>query len=120
MQKNYALGTWNVRSMLRPEKLENIKREMERYKISMLGLTEVRWKKTGDYNSNVYRVLHSGGEQSQRGVALILDQRSSQCVREVDCVNDRLMRVRLSGKPVDIVVIVIYSKISITRSSRDQ
>lgn len=106
--ESLRIGTWNVRSMLRPEKLENIKREMSKNNINMLGMTEVRWKKTGDTNSDSYRVIHSGGDQSQRGVALILDRTSGQAVSEVECMSDRLMRVRLSGTPVDIVVIVVY------------
>jgi len=102
------VGTWNVRSMLRVEKLENIKREMERSNLSIVGLTEVRWKETGDVSSDKYRVIHSGGQQSQRGVALILDPKTSQSVSEVECISDRLMRVRLRGTPVDVVVIVVY------------
>ena len=109
------IGTWNVRSMLRPEKLENIKREMDVSGLNMLGLTknflgltEVRWKEKGDINSDEYRVIHSGGDQSQRGVALILDKTTARSVSQVECASDRLMRVRLNGTPVDIVVIVTY------------
>ena len=46
------IGTWNVRSMLAKGKLENVKREMERMKINILGLSEVRWKETGDFMSD--------------------------------------------------------------------
>ena len=45
--------------MLRPEKLENIKREMDVSGLNMLGLTEVRWKEKGDIDSDEYRVDHS-------------------------------------------------------------
>ncbi|KAG8231641.1 hypothetical protein J437_LFUL011482 [Ladona fulva] len=34
------LGTWNVKKMNKKGKLENVKREMERYNISILGLSE--------------------------------------------------------------------------------
>lgn len=93
------VGTWNIRSMLRAERLENIKREMEKNRLNLLGLTEVRSKETGDIMSDKFRVIHSGGKESQRGVALILDQRTGQSVSEVNCTSDRLMRVRLNGTP---------------------
>ena len=41
------VGTWNVRTMMRAGKLENIKREMDKGRIDILGLCEVRWKDEG-------------------------------------------------------------------------
>ena len=38
--------------MLRGGKLENVKREMSRNKINILGLSEVRWKEGGDFESD--------------------------------------------------------------------
>ena len=36
------IGTWNVRTMQKRGKLENIKREMSRNRLNILGLSEVR------------------------------------------------------------------------------
>ena len=94
--------------MLRPEKLENIKREMSRCQLNILGLTEVRWRGKSDVSSDEYRVIHSGGDQGQRGVALLLDKTTGSSVCQVDCVDDRLLRVKLNGSPRDIVAIVVY------------
>jgi len=102
------IGTWNIRSMLRAEKLENVKREMKKNKLNILGLTEVRWKESGDIVSDKYRVIYSGGQQSQRGVCVILDETTSRCVNQVKYISDRLMMVRLNGEPVDIVIILVY------------
>jgi hypothetical protein len=68
------IGTWNVRTMMRRGKLQNLKREMERMSINVLGLSEVRWKDTGDFMSDRWRVVYSGGQESQRGVAMIMDE----------------------------------------------
>ena len=38
----YCIGTWNVRSM-NQGKLEVVKQEMGRVKISILGVRELRW-----------------------------------------------------------------------------
>ena len=40
------IGTWNDRSMMKKEKLENVKIEMERNELNVLGLGEVRSGKT--------------------------------------------------------------------------
>ncbi|XP_047471466.1 craniofacial development protein 2-like [Penaeus chinensis] len=102
------IGMWNVRTLARSGNLENVKREMERYKVNILDMTEVRWKEKGDMMSGDFLMIYSGGQERQRGVALLLDKQSSQAVVEVDCINDRLMVVRLCGTPVNLVVMVIY------------
>ena len=64
-------------------KLENVKREMKRYSLSVLGLCEVRWKDKGDFMSDDVRVIYSGGQQSQRGVAILLDKGTEKRVIEI-------------------------------------
>ena len=56
----------NLRTMARPEKLENAKREMKQYRLNLMGLTEVRWKETGNFIGSDVRVIYSGGDQVQR------------------------------------------------------
>jgi hypothetical protein len=59
-------STWNVRTMCKG-KLENVKREIKRAEINILGLSQVRWKGQGDFMSDEYRIIYSGGEKGQRG-----------------------------------------------------
>jgi len=42
--------------------------------------------------------VHSGGEESQRGVGVILDKRTARKVELVRCEGDRLLMVRLRDK----------------------
>jgi len=71
-------------------------------------VSETRWSGQHDCMSDVFRIIHSGGEESQRGVAIILDKRTANCVEKVRCVGDRLLMVKLKGKPVDIFIIQVY------------
>jgi len=68
--------------MLKAGKLENVKQEMARLKINILLVSETRWIGEGDFNSDDYRVLHSGGEERHR-VALILDKRTARSVQKI-------------------------------------
>ena len=43
-------GTWNVRTLYQAGKLANVKLEMERLNINMLGLCETRWTDTGCFD----------------------------------------------------------------------
>src|SRR6478609_11882692 len=42
------VGTWNVRMMNATGKLENVKEEIPRNRLSIMGVSEVRWKDGGD------------------------------------------------------------------------
>jgi hypothetical protein len=41
-QHSYRTGTWNVRTLNRAVKLENLKKEVQKNKVSVLGVCEVR------------------------------------------------------------------------------
>ena len=67
-EKTTTIGTWNVRTMYRQRKLENIIREMDRMGVNILDLSEVRWKETGKITSNghlvIYQVVNVTNEES--------------------------------------------------------
>jgi hypothetical protein len=68
----YRIGTWNVRTLYRGGKLENLKKEMEQNGVSVMGVSEVRWKGLGEIHSGDYTVYYSGGEKSERGVTIVV------------------------------------------------
>src|SRR6476469_4722515 len=51
------VGRWNVRTMNAIGKLENVKEEMWRNRLSIMGVSEVRWKNGGDFESDGYKVM---------------------------------------------------------------
>jgi exonuclease III len=40
-------GTWNVRSLYRIGSLKTVVRELQKYKLDLVGVQEVRWEKGG-------------------------------------------------------------------------
>src|SRR6476469_489354 len=88
-------GAWNVRTMNAMGKLENVKEEMQRNRLSILGVSEVRWKDGGDFVSDGYIVMYAGGPTCQRGVAVIAEGQVAERVTEIDRFGDRIMVVKL-------------------------
>ena len=43
-----TIGTWNVRTLSRCGKLEELSRELDRYRWDVIGLSEIRWLGTGE------------------------------------------------------------------------
>ena len=57
------IGTWNVRTMFEAGKAQQIANEMSRYKISLLGISETRWTKSGKLRlASGQTILYSGYE----------------------------------------------------------
>ena len=49
-KEHYCIGSWNVRSV-NQGKLEVIKQEMSRVNIDILGISELKWTRMGEFNS---------------------------------------------------------------------
>ena len=102
------IGTWNIRTMNRPGKLENIMHEMNRMNMDILGLSEVRWKGSGDYINGSTRVIYSGGERAERGVAILIKGKVRGAVEKYECISDRLMWLKIKGQKVDTIIMQVY------------
>ena len=48
-KEQYCIGTWNVKSM-KQGKLEVVKQEMARINIDILGISEIKWTRMGEFN----------------------------------------------------------------------
>src|SRR6476469_4531427 len=89
-------------------KLENVKEEMRRNRLSIMGVSEVRWKHGGDFVSHGYRVMYAGGLTCQREVAVIAEAKVAERVTEIDRFEDRIMVVKVKADPVDMVIVQAY------------
>ena len=73
-KEQYCTGTWNIRSM-NQGKLEVVKQEMARVNINFLGISDLRWTRMGEFNSDDHYIYHCGQESLRRnGVVLIANK----------------------------------------------
>ena len=63
------------RTLKQGGKLENLKKEMQKNELYILGFSEALWKGQGEIKSDDYTVYYSGGEQAERGVVIVLHKR---------------------------------------------
>ena len=57
-------------------KLEVVKQEMARVKINMLGISELKWTRMGELNSDDHYIYYCGQESLRRnGVAILVNKR---------------------------------------------
>ena len=75
-KEQYCIGTWTVRSM-NQGKLEVVKQEMARVNIDILGISELKWTRMGEFNSDDHFIYYCGQKSLRRnGVAIIVNERA--------------------------------------------
>ena len=94
-------------------KLEVVKQEMARVNINILGISELKWAGMGEFNSDDHDIYYCRQESLRRnGVAIMVNQRVRNVVLGCNLKNDRMISVRLQGKPFIITVIQVYAPTS--------
>ncbi|KAI5715694.1 hypothetical protein M8J77_020891 [Diaphorina citri] len=112
--KPLNIGTWNVRTMNGKEKIENLKRELVKYNIDILGLAEVRWEGEGEIILEDYKMVYKGGEKKERGVGFIIRKTLEKTVTRIIPKSDRIIAMKLSTDPIDTLIIQVYMPTSET------
>ena len=61
-------------------KLEVVKQEMARVNINILGISELKWTGTGEFNSDDHYIYYCGQESLRRNeIAIIVNKKSLKC-----------------------------------------
>ena len=116
-KEQYCIGTWNVRSM-NQGKLEEVKQEMARVNVDILGISGLKWTGMGEFNSDDRYIYYCGQESLRRNrVAIIVNRRVQNAVLGCNLKNDRMISVRFEGKPFNVTVIQAYAPTSNTEEA---
>lgn len=107
-QKTMRVATWNVRSLGVCGKLENVKLEMMRLNVNVLGMSEIKWKNEGDFWSGDHRIIFSGDNASTTGVGVVLDRKWGRRVKSYMLFSDRIMLIKLEVEGEHLAIMQTY------------
>ena len=94
-------------------KLEVVKQKMARVNVNILGISELKWTGMDEFNSDDHYIYYCRQESLKRnGVAIMVNKRVRNAVLGCNLKNDRMISVRLQGKPFNITVIQRYAPTS--------
>ena len=94
-------------------KLEVVKQEMARMNVNILGISELKWTRIGEFNSDDHYIYYCRQESLRRnGVVIMVNRRVRNAVLGCNLKNDRMISVRFQGKPFNITLIQIYAPTS--------
>ena len=74
--------------------MEVVKQEMARVNIDILGISELKWTRMGEFNSEDHYIYYCGQESLRRnGVDLRVNKRDQNAVLGYNLKNDRTITV---------------------------
>ena len=117
-KKDVTIGTWNMQTMLDDghmdlAKLDLLLDEMDQEKINILGLCEIRWSKEGKFSRGDHTVIYSGNAKGgDYGIGIILDKKHAASLKSYNCINDRIMMIKLDATPMPLNIIQVYAPTS--------
>ena len=94
-------------------KLEEVKQEMARVNIDILGISQLKWIGMGEFNSGDHYIYYCGQQSIRRnGVGNMVHKRARNAVLGCNLKNDRMISVCFQDKPFNITVIQVYAPTS--------
>ena len=86
---------------------------MARVNMDILGISELKWTRMGEFNSDDHYIYYCEQESLRRnGVAIMVNKRVQNAVLGCNIKNNRMISVRFRGKPFNITVIQVYASTS--------
>uniref|UniRef100_A0A8D8Z4U1 Craniofacial development protein 2 n=1 Tax=Cacopsylla melanoneura TaxID=428564 RepID=A0A8D8Z4U1_9HEMI len=103
--------TWNVKTLAQAGKLHCALKEMDRMKISIMGVSEMRWPDASYCDIEEYRVYYSGSTNGKyvHGVGVIMHKSVANHVTNFVPVNERVLLIQINASPVNMNIIQVYA-----------
>ena len=84
--------------------------------VDILVISELRWTGMGEFNSDDHYIYYCGQKSLRRnGEAIMVNKRVQNAVLGYNLKNDRMISVRIQGKPFNIMVIQAYAQLVMLR-----
>ena len=77
--------------------------------IDFMGISEARWIGSGKVMSKDTSFIYSGSDKHEYGVGLMIKKEFDKCVLGFWAISDRVLLVKVSGKPFNLNFIIVYA-----------
>ena len=88
--------------------MESLKKDMHKNEVSVLRVSEVRWKGQDEIRGCDYTVSYSGGEWAKKGVAIVVHKCIYRSVVKKIVYNGRIIGIKLQVEPINILIIQVH------------
>ena len=112
--KSLRIASWNVRTMCDTGRSAQLSREMQRYKVDILGISETHWIQSGQKRLRTGELVLPAGREDgihAEGVALVLGKLAQKTLRGWEQHGPRIVMASFTtkSKRVNMNVVQIYA-----------
>ena len=105
------IGTWNVLTLLKPGKMQELSEQLEKVKMDIVALQEIRWNGDGIINKKNFVLYYSGSQKKkgQAGTGFFVKKKYQNTVIDFEPYNERLCKLRIQSKYNKLTLINTYA-----------
>jgi hypothetical protein len=95
------IRTWNVRALFERGKLKQVEYKLEKYKLDILGLNEVRWLGFGEQrmtNGGIFFYSGRDKDEDRNGVGILLIKKAKNSLIQWHPVSQRIITAHFKAK----------------------
>lgn len=96
---NMRIGTWNTRTLYRPRALKVLLETLDKYKMNITALQEIRWKGSGIMEKQEHTIFYSCHERNHvEGVGFVVNNNVKHLIIGFETISPRICKIRLKSR----------------------
>ncbi|XP_046990534.1 craniofacial development protein 2-like [Schistocerca americana] len=109
MINSRVISTWNVRTLKRPGKLQEVGKKLDKYQVKTAAIQETRWKGQGMIVLGEHLMMYSSGNTGLYATAFLLHRSMKANVIGFPVVSDRMCSLRIRAKIFCVTIVNVYA-----------
>ncbi|PSN45867.1 hypothetical protein C0J52_19674 [Blattella germanica] len=105
------IGTWNVKTLLKPGKLQELKEQLDKTTLDVVAVQETRWSNTEIIKKKDFTFYYGGPKTrtGQAGTGFFIRTKVMNYVIGFETYNERISKLRIKGKYNNVTLINVYA-----------